>query len=72
MKFDWVPQGLREKVITIRKYNVLKAVMLCDYNYATDKETRDNVSGIVTTLKRNLLTCLSNTQRAITLSRMEA
>ena len=46
--------------------------MLCDYNYATDKETRDNVSGIVTTLEGNLLTCLSNTQRAITLSRMEA
>ena len=46
--------------------------MLCDSNYATDKETRKSVSGLVATLGGTLLTLSSKTQRTVTLSRTEA
>ena len=59
------------KGIIVRKPKVLKAVMFCDSNYATYKETIKSVSGLVTTLGRTLLTCSSKTQRTVTLSSTE-
>ena len=50
----------------------MKAVIFCDSNYATDKGTRKSVSGLVATLGGTLLTCPSNTQRTVILSRTEA
>ena len=38
------------KVIVIRNPKVLKAVMFCDYNNATDKERIKSVSDLVTTI----------------------
>ena len=38
------------KGIIIRNTKVPKAVMFCDSNYATDKETRNSISGLVATL----------------------
>ena len=65
-------KGKETKGIIIRKPKVLKAVMLCDPNYATDKETGKSVSDLVATLGGTLLTCLSKTQRTATLSSTEA
>ena len=59
------------KCIIIRKPKVMKADMFCDSNYATDKETRNSVSGLVATLGGTLLTCSSKTQRNVTLSSTE-
>ena len=42
--------------------------MFCYSNYATDKETRKSVSGLVGTLVGKLLTCFSKTQRTVMLS----
>ena len=42
--------------------------MFCDSNYATYKETRKSVSGLAATLGGTVLTCLSETQRTVTLS----
>ena len=51
---------------------VLKAVMFSNSNYATDKETRKSVSGLVATLGGAILTCLSKTQRTVTLRSTKA
>ena len=45
------------KGIVIRNPKVLKAVMFCELNYATEKEIGNNISGLVATLGRKLLTC---------------
>ena len=50
----------------------MKAVMFCDLNYATDKETRKSVSSLVDTLGGTLLTCLSKTHKTVRLSITEA
>ena len=65
-------KGKQTKGVIIRKPKVLKEVMFCDSNYATDKETRKSVSGLVATLGGKLLTCSSKTQRTVTLSSTEA
>ena len=49
----------------------MKAVMFCDLNYATDKETQKSVSGLVATLGGTLLTSLSKNQRTVALIRTE-
>ena len=46
--------------------------MFCDSNYATEKDTRKSVSGLFDTLGGTLLTCLSKTQKTVTLSSTEA
>ena len=65
---DLISKRKKERRIIIRNPEVLKAVIFCDSHYATDKETRKNVSGLVATLGGTLLMCSSNTQRTITLS----
>ena len=65
-------KGKETKVIVIRKPKVQKAFMFCESNYATDKETRKSVSGLVDTLGGTLLTCSSKTQRTVTLISTEA
>ena len=64
-------KGRVTKGTIIRNPKVMKAVMLCDSNYATDKETRKSVSGLVATLGWKILTCLSKTQRTVTLISIE-
>ena len=59
--------GKDTRVTIIRKPKVLKAVMFCDSDYSIDKETRNHVSDLVATLGRTVLTCLSKTQRTVTL-----
>ena len=60
------------KGIFIRKPKVMISVIFCDSNYSTDNETRNSVSSLVATLGGTLLTCLSKTQRTVTLSSIEA
>ena len=60
------------KGLIIRKTKVLKAIMFCDSNYATDKETINSVSSLVDTLGGTLLTRLLKTQRDVALSSTEA
>ena len=60
-------KGKETEGIIIRKPKVLKVVMLCDSNYATYKDTRNSVSGLIATLGGTLLTCLSETQRNLRL-----
>ena len=60
-------KGNNTKAIIVRKSKFIKAVMFCDSNYATNKETINIVSSIVTLLGGTLLNCSSNTQRTITL-----
>ena len=50
-------KGKETKGTIIRKPKVLKVVIFCDYNYATEKETRNSVSGLVATLGGTLLRC---------------
>ena len=50
-------KGKETKIIVVRKPKVIKAVMFCDSNYATDKETINSVIGIFDTLGGKLLTC---------------
>ena len=64
-------KGKENKGIITRNPKVLKAVMFCDSNYSTEKEIRKSVSGLVTTIGGTLLTCLSKTQRTVTLSSTE-
>ena len=65
-------KGKEAKGIIIRKPEVLKAVMFCDLNYATDKETINSVSGLVATLGGILLMCSSKTHRTVILIGTEA
>ena len=51
-------KGKDTKGIVIRNPKVLKAVMFSDSNYATDKETRNNVIILVATFVGKRLTCL--------------
>ena len=51
-------KGKDIKGIITRKTKVIKAIMFCDYNYATNKETRKRVSGLFDKLGGILLTCL--------------
>ena len=50
-------KGKQKKGIFIRRPKGLKAVMFCDSNYATDRETINSVIGIVATLGGKLVTC---------------
>ena len=65
-------KGKKTECIIIRKNKTLKAVMFCNSNYVTDKETRKSVSGIGTTFGKILMTCSSHTHRTIALSSTEA
>ena len=65
-------KGKQTKCIIIRNPKVMKAVMFCYSKYATDKDTRKSVSGLVSTLGGTLLTCLSQTHRTVTLIITEA
>ena len=61
-------KGKYTKGIIIKKLNVLKAVMFFESNYATYKEKRKSVSGLVSTLGGKTLTCSSKTHRNVTIS----
>ena len=63
-------KGKETKDIIIINPKVLKAVMFCDSNYATDNVTRNSASGLVATLGGVLLTCPSKTQSTVILSSM--
>ena len=65
-------KGKETKGIVILNPKFIKAVMCCDQNYATDKETRNNVSGLVATNGRKIPTCLSKTQSIVKLIITEA
>ena len=65
-------KGKYTKGIIIIKTNVLKAVLFCDSNYATYKETRNSVCGLVATLGGTLPTCSSKTKNTVTLRNTEA
>ena len=58
-------KGKYTKCIIIRKHKVLKAVMFCDLNDATDKETGNSASSLVDTLGRKIIMCQSKTQRTV-------
>ena len=49
-------KGKDTKGIIVINHKVLKSLMLCDSNFATDKDTRKSVSGLVTTLACTILT----------------
>ena len=51
-------KGNETKGIIIRNPQVMKEVIFCDSKYATDKDTRKSVSGLVATLGGKLLPCL--------------
>ena len=55
------------KGIIIINPKFLKALIFCDSNYATAKETRNSVSILVATLGGKLITRSSKTQRTVTL-----
>ena len=57
--------------IIIIKPKVMKAVMFCDLDYATEKDTIKSVICLVTTLGGTLLTYFSKTQSTVTLSSTE-
>ena len=65
-------KGKETKGIIIINPKVLTAVMFCDSNYATDKNTRKRESGLVATLGGTLPKCLSKTQSNVTLSITES
>ena len=56
----------------IREPKVIHVVIFCNYNHATNTETRNIVSGIFTKLGVKILPCSSKTQRTINLRSMEA
>ena len=68
----YIKKGKKKKGIIIIKHKGLNLVMFCDSSYATKKETRISVSGLVEILRGILLTCLSKTQSTITLISIEA
>ena len=61
-------KGKETKVIVIKNPKVLKAVMFCDSNYNTYKETRKSVSSIVATIGGTLQTRSSKTHKNVMLS----
>ena len=65
-------KGKYTKGIINRKTKFMKSVMFCVLNYATDKETRNSVTGLVATHGGTLLTRSPKTQRTVTLSSTEA
>ena len=65
-------KGKETKGIIIKNPKVMKLVIFCDSNYATDKDTINSVSGLVTTLGGALLICLSKIHRNLRLSSTEA
>ena len=54
-------KGKDTKVIITRNHKVMNAVMFCDSKYAIDKDTRNNVSNLVSILEGTLLMCLLKT-----------
>ena len=60
-------KGKENKGIVIRNPKVLKAIIFCDSNYATDNDTRKSVNSLVDTCGGTLITRLSKTQRTMTL-----
>ena len=54
-----------KKGIIIRNPKVLKDGIIYNSNFATDKETRKGVSGLVATLRGTLISCSSKTQGMI-------
>ena len=68
----WCLKGKYTKCIIIRNPKVMKVVMFCYSKYATDKDTRKSVSGLVATLGGTLLMCLSQTYTNVTLIGTEA
>ena len=50
-------RGKEIKCIFNRNTKVIKYVMFCNSNYATDKETRNSVIVLVTTLGGTILKC---------------
>ena len=65
-------KGKETKGIIIRNHKVLKEVMLCYSNYASDKETINSLSGLVDTLGGKLLTCSSKIHSTVALSNTES
>ena len=65
-------KGKETKAIHIRNPEFLKAFILCDSNFDTNKETRKNINDIVTNFGGTLMTFYSNTPKNITLSIMES
>ena len=61
-------KGKETKGIVVREPKVLRSDIFCYYNYATDKDTRNSVSGLFTTLEGIPQMCSSKTQRTVTLS----
>ena len=64
-------KGKKTKGIMIRKPKILNAVICCDSNCATDKETGKSVSNLVTILVIKLRTFSPKTQWTIALSSIE-
>ena len=65
-------KGKETKGIIVRYPKVTKLVMFCESNYATYKETRKSVSGLVAKLVGTLITCSSKTHKTMTLSSTDA
>ena len=60
----------KKKCIIVRNPKFLKMVMFCDTNYATSKETRNSVRGLVAAIGETQMMCSSKNQRANTLGSM--
>ena len=65
-------KGKYTKLIITINPKVLKSIIFCYSNYGTDKETRNSISGVVTTRVVTLLMYSSNTPRTFTLISTEA
>ena len=62
----------KTRVIVIRNPKVLKSFIFCYSNYATYKETRKSLIGLVATFGETLLMCLSKTQITVTQNSMDS